>query len=169
MISHNLNYLLLINFYFLFNLNNFFVIIQLFRILYKTIKVNILTIYSNAFICSNYFCNKITCSICLDIINNGNYAKVMCGHQFCTSCLCEWSHINNTCPICRFIIFEKQPTINNNNFERNVIHPNFRARRRNAILLNNDAEYQQFVRIYINNNENNNNENSNNEIYELPD
>jgi hypothetical protein len=40
------------------------------------------------------------CSICLDYIRNE--AKLdSCRHSFCGSCIIEWSHIKNICPVCR--------------------------------------------------------------------
>jgi hypothetical protein len=42
------------------------------------------------------------CSICLDIIENNNFIKLInCKHIFHRSCINEWKKINNTCPLCR--------------------------------------------------------------------
>lgn len=39
------------------------------------------------------------CSICMDA--QCNVALTKCGHQFCSTCIGEWSTKNNACPLCR--------------------------------------------------------------------
>ena len=46
--------------------------------------------------------NNNECSICLDVINDNNLVNLInCQHNFHSSCILEWSKINNTCPLCR--------------------------------------------------------------------
>ena len=45
--------------------------------------------------------NKETCAICLEELEKTNVAITKCNHKFCTSCLLESIHVNNTCPLCR--------------------------------------------------------------------
>ena len=45
--------------------------------------------------------NQKTCAICLGELQKTNITITQCNHTFCTSCLLENIHVNNTCPICR--------------------------------------------------------------------
>ena len=45
------------------------------------------------------------CSICLNKFEpNSKISILKCDHVYCHSCLEEWCHYNNSCPVCRKII-----------------------------------------------------------------
>ena len=44
------------------------------------------------------------CPVCL--VKPVNSKADPCGHEFCTSCILEWSETSYTCPMCRAIFFE---------------------------------------------------------------
>jgi DNA repair protein RAD5 len=48
---------------------------------------------------------KITCSICMDKINDEQCYRLGCGHHFCVGCIEEWRKqprsAGNRCPLCR--------------------------------------------------------------------
>lgn len=47
------------------------------------------------------------CSICLNVFGiNEQICTVECGHVFHHSCLASWLLGNNTCPLCRQILYE---------------------------------------------------------------
>ena len=57
---------------------------------------------------------KNTCSICLEVHENGqknNIATTPCGHTFCLSCLISHLKYNNSCPLCRAPIEENAKKI----------------------------------------------------------
>jgi len=45
--------------------------------------------------------SNLTCTICLEKINEIKIRKLDCNHNFHIKCLDEWLKINNSCPICR--------------------------------------------------------------------
>lgn len=49
------------------------------------------------------------CSICHDTINqNDNIVITKCKHSFHSECLLKWAVNNNSCPLCRVKLYEKQ-------------------------------------------------------------
>lgn len=45
-----------------------------------------------------------SCTICFEELNNDKKGTLEnCIHEFCFKCICDWSSINNSCPICRKI------------------------------------------------------------------
>ena len=42
------------------------------------------------------------CSICLDVLNNGQELRKLggCGHQFHKECIKDWFRQNRVCPLC---------------------------------------------------------------------
>jgi len=51
------------------------------------------------------------CAICYDKIKPENNSKTKCGHYFCRTCLDAWLNINTTCPMCRTVIRQREPTL----------------------------------------------------------
>lgn len=50
--------------------------------------------------------SEITCSICLEDYNDNDIVgKLICGHVFHEDCIGNWESKNDTCPLCREIIF----------------------------------------------------------------
>ena len=45
------------------------------------------------------------CSICLDKEKTKSFIKT-CGHEFCLTCIQEWSKTKFTCPLCRKVFYE---------------------------------------------------------------
>ncbi len=90
---------------------------------------------------------EFQCSICYNFIDNNNISKIPCNHIFCSTCIIRWGSNNNSCPNCRTIIFkENNVNIENNNQEYNITIPSYmRIRRRNAVLLENDQDYLNFI------------------------
>ena len=53
------------------------------------------------------------CAICMSNLNPGkNFAKTICGHSFCLTCLVRALKEKNTCPLCRAKIEEENPQKN---------------------------------------------------------
>ena len=49
-----------------------------------------------------------TCSVCLDTISPSiNYAKTLCNHEFCFTCMIQHLHRYTTCPLCRSEIIKQ--------------------------------------------------------------
>lgn len=46
------------------------------------------------------------CSVCFDTIDPCDIYKSSCGHGFHNSCITQWLASKNTCPICRYQIYE---------------------------------------------------------------
>ena len=45
---------------------------------------------------------SLTCSVCLNEMDQTTQTKTSCGHLFCYNCLVDWiNRGNNTCPMCR--------------------------------------------------------------------
>lgn len=40
------------------------------------------------------------CAICMDELNNDNYVKLQCNHEFHKQCIDSWFRIKLTCPNC---------------------------------------------------------------------
>ncbi len=64
----------------------------------------------------------IICSICLSSLDN-NINTLSCSHSYHDNCINTWTHQNNTCPICRSNIKNKEidliiPNQNNQNNNR---------------------------------------------------
>lgn len=50
--------------------------------------------------------NDETCPICFENYHNkSKIYKLSCGHYFDSRCIMSWFLINNTCPLCRKILF----------------------------------------------------------------
>ena len=45
------------------------------------------------------------CPICINPLTETNICKTKCNHSYCLSCLLEHLTYNNTCPLCRSLIF----------------------------------------------------------------
>ena len=43
------------------------------------------------------------CAICMDELNNDNYVKLQCTHEFHKHCIDSWFKIKLTCPNCRVL------------------------------------------------------------------
>jgi hypothetical protein len=49
------------------------------------------------------------CCVCYEpLFINTNYCILSCNHNYHSTCLVKWSHINNSCPICKNKIYEKE-------------------------------------------------------------
>lgn len=150
----------------LFNINYALFYLTLFSFLldrFSLYTIKLIRQMKNYFI---FFKNKITnksitdglvnvsdfqCSICYNIIDNNNISKIPCTHIFCSTCIIRWASNNNSCPICRAIIFKTNNENNedNENSENNITIPSYmRIRRRNAVLLENDQDYLNFINQY---------------------
>ncbi len=46
------------------------------------------------------------CSVCFDTIDPCDIYKSSCGHCFHNSCITRWLASKNTCPVCRYQIYE---------------------------------------------------------------
>lgn len=55
----------------------------------------------------NIIKNKDTCPICLDNNIKEKWSKLDCGHTIHSECLRPWFLNNNSCPICRKLIFQE--------------------------------------------------------------
>ena len=47
-----------------------------------------------------------TCSICYEVVEKGVNKITACNHEFHRKCLEKWLETNNTCPLCRFKLYE---------------------------------------------------------------
>ena len=45
------------------------------------------------------------CPICINTLTETNICKTKCNHSYCLSCLLDHLTYNNTCPLCRSVIF----------------------------------------------------------------
>jgi hypothetical protein len=45
------------------------------------------------------------CPICINTLTETNICKTKCNHSYCLSCLLEHLTYNDTCPLCRSVIF----------------------------------------------------------------
>ncbi len=48
------------------------------------------------------------CPICLNEMNLDTQTSTQCRHQFCENCLNTWLENHNTCPLCRYVIYEME-------------------------------------------------------------
>lgn len=53
------------------------------------------------------------CSICLDKVNVDDKGELLCMHEFCFPCICEWSKQANKCPNCMAKFLKIKRTITN--------------------------------------------------------
>lgn len=65
----------------------------------------------------------LTCSICLDDIEENCLKITRCGHKFHICCIDRWCALNNSCPQCRFL----------NPFEETTCLPGY-----NEYIINNN-------------------------------
>jgi hypothetical protein len=50
------------------------------------------------------------CGVCYDVLaKNSNRVYTVCGHLFCVRCILIWSNHDNSCPLCR------RPLVNKDN------------------------------------------------------
>lgn len=72
---------------------------------------------------------KKECPICYEELGHTNITTTSCGHSYCTSCFIKLIRNNssgsNSCPMCRFKLFDIEPTTNRlNNVEQTFIFNN---------------------------------------------
>lgn len=89
--------------------------------------------------------NKTThsCCVCYNDLHSLNMSITPCGHYYCSTCLFRWMNQNNSCAMCRQVLYK--PTIDINHLDRSTrraVRYHSRLQRRILDLENNKQKLQ---------------------------
>jgi hypothetical protein len=80
------------------------------------------------------------CPICINPLTETNICKTKCNHSYCLSCLLEHFTYNNTCPLCRSVIFSFKKVEDSESEEEEDETP---------VIVNYKMSYYQWVQIWV--------------------
>ena len=56
--------------------------------------------------------DKIECSICLEVVKDESKVyRTKCNHLYCVTCINQWTLSNNTCPVCRRLLYQSNSEV----------------------------------------------------------